>query len=29
MDDLVNKALEVFELEDGSIDVEIYDIPEP
>jgi hypothetical protein len=29
MDDLVNKALEVFELEDGSIELEIYDIPEP
>jgi Domain of unknown function (DUF5615) len=25
--DLVNKALEVFELEDGSIEVDIYDIP--
>ena len=29
MDDLVNQALEVFELEDGSIRMDIYDIPEP
>lgn len=28
MDDLVNQALEVFEKEDGSIEVEVYDIPE-
>lgn len=27
--DLVNKALEVFELEDGRVEVEIYDIPAP
>ncbi len=26
--DLVNQALELFELEDGSIELEIYDIPE-
>ncbi len=25
--DLVNRALEVFELEDGAIELEIYDIP--
>lgn len=28
MDDLVNQALEVFEHEDGSIEVTIYDIPD-
>ncbi len=28
MDDLVNQALEVFEHEDGSIEVSIYDIPD-
>lgn len=28
MSDLVNQALEVFELENGSIELEIYDIPE-
>lgn len=28
MDDLVNQALEVFEREDGSIEVSIYDIPD-
>ena len=28
MGDLVNQALEVFELENGSIELEIYDIPE-
>jgi predicted nuclease of predicted toxin-antitoxin system len=28
MKDLVNQALELFELEDGSIELEIYDIPE-
>ncbi|OIR00197.1 hypothetical protein GALL_176540 [mine drainage metagenome] len=28
MDDLVNKALEVFEDEDGSIEVSLYDIPD-
>jgi hypothetical protein len=28
MDDLVNQALEVFEREDGSIEVTIYDIPD-
>jgi hypothetical protein len=28
MQDLVNQALDVFELEDGSIEIEIYDIPE-
>ena len=27
--DLVNQALEVFELEDGTVELEIYDIPEP
>ncbi|HEX2541501.1 MAG TPA: DUF5615 family PIN-like protein [Caldimonas sp.] len=27
--DLVNKALEVFELEDGSVEVGIFDIPAP
>lgn len=26
--DLVNKALEVFERKDGSVEVDIYDIPE-
>jgi hypothetical protein len=26
LDDLVNQALEVFELSDGSIELEIYDI---
>lgn len=26
--DLVNKALEVFEYRDGSVEVEVYDIPE-
>jgi len=29
MNDLVNQALEVFESEDGSVELEIYDIPEP
>lgn len=29
MNDLVNQALEVFETEDGSVELEIYDIPEP
>lgn len=29
MDDLVNQALEVFESADGSVRVEIYDIPQP
>lgn len=29
MDDLVNQALEVFESEDGSVELEIYDIPKP
>ena len=28
MKDLVNQALELFELEDGSIELEIYDIPD-
>ena len=28
MQDLVNQALDLFELEDGSIEIEIYDIPE-
>ena len=28
MNDLVNQALEVFESEDGSVELEIYDIPE-
>jgi hypothetical protein len=27
LDDLVNQALEVFELSDSSIELEIYDIP--
>lgn len=27
--DLVNQALEVFELEDGSVEIVLYDIPEP
>jgi len=27
LNDLVNQALEVFELSDGSIELEIYDIP--
>ena len=27
MDDLVNQALKVFEHEDGSVEVVIYDIP--
>ena len=29
MPDLVNQALDLFEMEDGSIELEIYDIPEP
>ena len=29
MNDLVNQALEVFESEDGSVELEIYEIPEP
>jgi len=29
MNDLVNQALEVFETEEGSVELEIYDIPEP
>lgn len=29
LEDLVNRALEVFEHEDGSIDMLIYDIPDP
>jgi predicted nuclease of predicted toxin-antitoxin system len=29
MSDLVNQALDLFELEDGSIELAIYDIPEP
>lgn len=29
MNDLVNQALEVFESEDGSVELEIYDIPAP
>ncbi len=29
MDDLVNQALEVFEDEDGSVEVAVYDIPGP
>jgi len=29
MDDLVNQALEVFESEEGIVELEIYDIPEP
>jgi len=28
MNDLVNQALEVFETEDGSVELEIYDIPD-
>ena len=28
MNDLENQALEVFESEDGSVELEIYDIPE-
>jgi hypothetical protein len=28
LDDLVNQALEVFEQEDGSVEVVIYDIPD-
>jgi hypothetical protein len=28
MNDLVNQALEVFEEEDGSVEIAIYDIPE-
>jgi hypothetical protein len=27
--DLVNQAREVFELEDGSVEIVVYDIPEP
>lgn len=27
--DLVNQALEVFELEDGSVEIVLYDIPDP
>ncbi|WP_028998579.1 DUF5615 family PIN-like protein [Azohydromonas australica] len=27
--DLVNQALEVFELKDGSVEIVLYDIPEP
>jgi hypothetical protein len=29
MPDLVNQALEVFEDADGSVEVVIYDIPDP
>lgn len=29
MTDLVNQALELFEQEDGSVEVVIYDIPDP
>ena len=29
LDDLVNQALEVFEQDDGSIELAIYDIPAP
>lgn len=29
VDNLVNQALDVFELEDGTVHVAIYDIPEP
>jgi hypothetical protein len=29
MNDLVNQALEVFESEDGAVELEIYDIPAP
>lgn len=29
MDDLVNRALEVFENEDGTVEVAVYDIPDP
>lgn len=29
MSDLVNQALEVFESENGTVELEIYDIPEP
>ena len=29
MNDLVNQALEVFEQENGSVEVAIYDIPDP
>jgi len=29
LNDLVNQAMEVFELEDGTVELEIYDIPEP
>ncbi|MFZ4540143.1 DUF5615 family PIN-like protein [Propionivibrio sp.] len=28
LNDLVNQAMEVFELEDGTVELEIYDIPE-
>jgi hypothetical protein len=29
VDNLVNQALEVFELEDDTVSVDLYDIPEP
>jgi predicted nuclease of predicted toxin-antitoxin system len=29
MPDLVNQALDLFELQDGTIELEIYEIPEP
>ena len=29
VDDLVNKALEVFEMADGSVELDSYSIPEP
>ena len=29
VDDLVNKALEVFEMADGSVELNSYSIPEP
>lgn len=29
MNDLVNQALEVFESENGTVELEIYEIPEP
>lgn len=28
MDDLVNQALEVFEQEDGSVEIVVYGIPD-
>ena len=29
IDDLVNRALEVFELADGSVELDSYPIPDP